>query len=800
LRSRDIPFDEWYRHQQNLNKAPSANGNRSPISPGAGMLGPQAPRYGTTATYPPPNAGTFGPQLIGPSDSKYTDQRPQGSPQQWVDDVDMQSNFFSPFQPIWPFGPPNIETPREWDYPVGYNLQFIQPRINLMAMLRGMARTWGVLAAIIATRQDQLLRIPWTIQKKGKPSLRSPFVDEMQQFFKRPDGKLYYSQWARKLLYDLLELDAPCIYFARDRKGRPLAAEVISGQTIFPIIDDAGRRPDSIVEIDEDGLTYIRRQPAFQQIIKGLPLIDFDESELMYVPMRVRPDMPMFGYPPTEQILVETSEAIRKTFYQLNFWAEGTIPDLIVTVPKEWTPRQIAMFQAHFDAMLSGNLRQKTKVRFLPGDMKPFDVKNSSGESLWSQRDETLIRLACYAYSVSPAPFIKMMNRSTAQNAQQMAEEEGLYPLMSYWKDNILDPIIQERFGYDDVEAIFLPKPEPDQEKAATIHQIKIKTGEMSINEAREEAGFEPIPNGDQHLIYVGNAVIPLSAAVSGAALPSPGGGAGGPSHPPVSDHGSPAPSSERQSRVPMRGPASSSPTAEPTPSPTATAKLLTRGEIRDAARGATEDLDTLSQNQINAGNYPKGHLSLYGLDISIENDRGSKRGEKTQAGKKEFVTMPAPYGYIRGTIGADKSQLDVYIGKSPKSNRVWIVDQNKVKPSGKVKGFDEHKIFLAYKSAKKVLKDYLSSHFDGHGRERMTALTELSIPEFKSWLKSGDTTEPVADQGFGRVVARSGDLTKLDTISTSTNLLSRGGPRPKSTKKKKAKKRSGSRWLELRA
>ncbi len=104
-----------------------------------------------------------------------------------------------------------------------------------------------------------------------------------------------------------------------------------------------------------------------------------------------------------------------------------------LTVPETWSPRNIASFQAHFDATFSGNLVLKSKVRFLPGGMKPFDVKNANGESMWAEWDEMMVRLVCYGYSVSPAPFIKMINRSTAQNAQQIAEQEGLYPLMSYW-------------------------------------------------------------------------------------------------------------------------------------------------------------------------------------------------------------------------------------------------------------------------------------------------------------------------------------------------------------------------------
>jgi Inorganic Pyrophosphatase len=792
---------------------------------------------------PQPNnivPGRYAPMTpYGGNNSMYEDARAFGGPPPEISDVDLNANWYSPMQPIWPYGPPYLSFPRTFDYPIGYNLNYIQPRMDLMQMLRAMRSSWGVLATVIATRQDQLLRIPWTIQKKGHPRASSAGVNEMIKFFRRPDGQLTYSQWSRKLTDDLLVLDAPTIYFWRDKKGRPIGAEVMDGATIFPLIDDAGRRPNSIVEVSEDGLTYLKRQPAFQQIIKGLPLVDLDESELMYVPMRPRPEFPVFGYPATEQILVEATEAIRKTFYQLEYWKDGTIPDLIVTVPQEWSPRNIATFQAHFDALLSGNTVLKSKVRFLPGGMKPFDVKNSSGESLWSQRDETLIRLCCYSYSVSPAPFIKMLNRSTAQNAQQMAEEEGLYPLMSYWKDDIMDPIIQEQFGYDDIEFVFQPRPEPDQEKAAKIHDLKIKNGEMSRNEARAEDGLEPIPGGDVFTIEIGNAVIPVELAAKGQAMPM--GSAGGPQPTPETSPGGkndvgkpkpPVPKAGANGSIvggprppsPTRGPVSGArrPITDSASPPTTKAILqwilkATRTQVNEAARSSDGDIDRVSHLVQANGNYKKGHVWIQGLDISIENEKGSYRGEKDDKGVKWQVRMPSHYGYIRGTIGADHMQVDCYIGKHPDSDMVWVIDQNKVSPKGKVKNkFDEHKVFIGFRKVKKVEQVYLDSHFDGKGHEMIADIVELSMDDFKDWLKNGDTTAPIADQHYGTIVE---DLHKVDTISTASNLssntptsstpivgdpfLTGGGASAGSKKTKKKKKKNltrGPRWKQLGA
>lgn len=803
--------------REDVTKGPRG-GNLAHINPGLGMMGPP----GNTASRAPTgprrrpsgNAGVgfggdhrppaqrqpydkpdfstepwFGTQQFGvpagapPSlPSKYGSERP-AQPPPWIDDVDMASIWYSPFEPIWPFGPPYYTRPREWNYPVGYNLNYIPVRLELMGMLRGMRQSWGVLATIIETRKDQLLRLPWTIQRRDKPRAVSSAVVEMRKFFKRPDGKLTFNQWSHKLLDDLFVIDAPTVYKDRRLDGKLRNAEILDGGTIFPLIDDAGRRPDTTLDLSPDGVTYQHRQPAFQQIIYGLPMINLSEDEIIYGMMRPRPELPMFGYSPVEQILIEATEAIRKTFYQLEFWRAGSMPELIVTVPDNWTPRQIAMFQGHFDALLTGNLSLKSKVRFLPGNMKPFEIKNASGEQLWSQRDETLIRLACYAFSVSPVPFVKMTNRGTASTQQQQAQEEGLYPLMSWWKDDIMDRIIQEGFGYDDVEFVFLPRPEVDLLKQSQIHKEKISTGEMTIDEARAENGEEPYGPGigDVPLLILGSGAVPLSQVVKGQAQPQDAAG------------------EPRGTASPMRGPARPREASTmPEPSP------VHKADGNDISRAAERAERDPSYGRKKNGNYRKGHIWLHGLNITIENAKGSKRGEKDKFGRGWKVKMPAAYGYIRGTIGADGEQVDVYIGKYPESDVAYVIDQDKFGDDGDDKGFDEHKVMLGYRSAKRAIKDYLKSHFDGLGHERLSAITVVNIRDLKRWFAEGDPKKSISEQGIGVVIGRRGKnngISKADTISQSTGLnwYDQTTAVPKKKRRKKSKKsRQGPRWLEL--
>jgi len=160
-----------------------------------------------------------------------------------------------------------------------------------------------------------------------------------------------------------------------------------------------------------------------------------------------------------------------------------------------------------------------------------------------------------------------------------------------------------------------------------------------------------------------------------------------------------------------------------------------------EAATSPKNDLPEPTESQKEAGNYKKGHINIHGLDVTIENPQGSVRSGKDPDGKDWSVEMSAHYGYIRRTEGADGEQVDVYIGNNPESDRVFVIDQID-KESAK---FDEHKVFLRVKTEEEAESLYDAHFSDGLGSERQGAITEMSIDQFKDWLKNGDNTKPLA-------------------------------------------------------
>lgn len=169
------------------------------------------------------------------------------------------------------------------------------------------------------------------------------------------------------------------------------------------------------------------------------------------------------------------------------------------------------------------------------------------------------------------------------------------------------------------------------------------------------------------------------------------------------------------------------------------------------AATSPRNDLAPPTEAQAKAGNYKKGHVSIGGLDVAIENPEGSTRSGTDPDGKPWSVTMGAHYGYVKRTTGADGDQVDVYIGKAdPVQSPVFVVDQYD-RQTGK---FDEHKAILGASSLEEAQSLYDAHFSDGKGAERRGAVTPMSFDAFKDWARNGNTKAPMADRAAAPNIA----------------------------------------------
>lgn len=397
--------------------------------------------------------------------------------------VDPQQEWFGPQRPIEPSAPPSVAG-RQFDYPTGYNIN-IRPRASepiSFEQLRALADNLDILRLVIETRKDLICKMRWEIKPRDKKKEKDVRCDQTEAFLALPDQEHTWAEWLRMLLEDLFVIDAPAVYPRLTKGGQLYALEPVDGATVVRKLDQGGRTP-------------MPPDVAYQQYLKGVPAADFTRDELIYKPRNLRTNR-VYGFSPVEQIIMSVNIALRRQLSQLQFYTEGSTPDLILTVPPDWTTDQVRQFDAWWNETLSGNTAARRQTKFVHGGVGSINTKDGI---LKDEYDEWLARIITYAFSVPNQPFVKQMNRSTAETAQEQAINEGLIPIMN-WIADLINVILIKYFGYTDLCMEWVPDKDPNpvedadiELKAAQRDQILITAGIIDINEARVERGLDEL-------------------------------------------------------------------------------------------------------------------------------------------------------------------------------------------------------------------------------------------------------------------------------------------------------------------
>lgn len=385
-------------------------------------------------------------------------------------------DWFGPSEPIKAVAPEGTAG-RQFDYGSGVNLNNTprQGELYGFAVMRTLADSSDLLRVIIERRKDQIVRMDWTIKVKDKAgtvgdesSTPDPRCEEVEQFFSFPDREHDWATWLRMLLEDLLVIDAPTIYPRKTKGGQLYSLDPVDGATIKRVLDVYGRTP-------LDGET------AYQQILKGMPAVDYAFDELFYLPRNPRTHK-VYGYSPVEQIINIITLALNRQTYQTSYYTHGSTPDLIFEVPAEWSAEQTKQFSDWWNNLLSGNLQERRRTQFVPKGAKPIDTKE---KALTDQADEWIARVACFAFGISPQGFVKEVNRATAETAQQASQSEGLAPLMM-WVKSMMDRIIKVYFG-DDLEFVWQSDEMVSPKDQAEIDSKYVAANILTADEVRSK-------------------------------------------------------------------------------------------------------------------------------------------------------------------------------------------------------------------------------------------------------------------------------------------------------------------------
>lgn len=405
-------------------------------------------------------------------------------------------DWFGPEAPLAPVAPPQVAG-RQMDYATGYNLR-TQPKtegINF-ATLRAIADGYDLMRLLIETRKDQLCKLKWNIVPRDPKKKPDDRCKKLTDFFQMPDKEHMWDQWLRLWLEDGLVLDAATLYPQRTVGGEIYSFEPVDGSTIKRVIDDGGRTP-------------MVPAPAYQQILKGLPAVDYTRDQLIYAPRNIRTNR-VYGYSPVEQCIVTVNIALRRQAFQLGYYTDGSTPDLLLAVPETWSSSQLKEMQEHWDSILTGQLAQRRGTRFVPGGTAVINTKEAI---LTDKYDEWLARIMCFCFGMSPAPFVQMMNRATADSSGEQAKEEGIEPYR-LWITGVMNRLLSQYMDAPDLQFQYQEEDETNPVDKDKIGESQVKTARKTINEWRADEGLDPVEGGDEPLIFTASGAVRLADVI----------------------------------------------------------------------------------------------------------------------------------------------------------------------------------------------------------------------------------------------------------------------------------------------
>ena len=392
------------------------------------------------------------------------------------------NDWFGPGQPM-PTQAPETVRGRQWDFPFAVNTnprprgEATEKAIDFDVLRRVADPAQGgldLLRLAIETRKDQMAAQKWSVRDRVTRK-ETDDAKRVRDLLDEPDGVHDFATWSRLLMEDHLVIDQPVIYLRKTTSGYFLP-EVMDGGLMKRYVAPNGRTP-------------LPPLPAFGQMIKGLPAVDYTMDELIVRAYNPRTNR-LYGMSPVEQVVNIINMALRRMLSQTEFYSAGTIPDGLLIAPDGMQPDQIRDFQDAWDAMLSGNTAARRHGRWVPKGTEYIPTKEPD---LTGAADEWLARVICWCFSLSPQALVKEVNRATAQTGKQTAQEEGLEPRKD-WLKGLVNSVIRRAYLKPDLEFAWQDEEITDPLAKQQVWCGYKTAGVVTADEVRDKAlGLDPM-------------------------------------------------------------------------------------------------------------------------------------------------------------------------------------------------------------------------------------------------------------------------------------------------------------------
>ncbi|MEO7003532.1 MAG: phage portal protein [Ktedonobacterales bacterium] len=357
------------------------------------------------------------------------------------------NGMFPPGAPLTPTPGLDDDGPRQWAYPVGYNIaqrprateatSFEQLR-NLAALYDGIQlceRVYFDLLGRLELRALPRAELLAQGEDAAAPRWREP-ARRIEALLESPDRAQDLRSWLVAFVRDLLELDAVAIYTRRTRGGALYALDLVAAETIKPLIDANGRPPQPPT-------------PAYQQFLYGVPAGWYTLDELDYLRETARTES-VYGVSRVERIILRVNQALRKQSFDLARFTDGATPLGVIQPPisLNWTPDQLETFERMFNGLLAGNDAWRVRAKALPPGAT---WQSLTGDDPLIEFDRFLLNVtvAAFGLTMDELGFTATSNRSVGQSQEAVIYRRAVAPvtgLIAGYLTRTIRRLVDDRF------------------------------------------------------------------------------------------------------------------------------------------------------------------------------------------------------------------------------------------------------------------------------------------------------------------------------------------------------------------
>ena len=395
---------------------------------------------------------------------------------------------FPPGHPIRPGSQPWEEgVPREIDFKVSSNTT-IQPRTNYGLVPFSLLRETYDIISEVKLLVHTILREATVLQPQLKNSDGDMLheSDPLTRLIEKPDGDHDWPVWLARFMRGALMFDAACVF--ENVNSRTL--HVVQGDTIFPLIDQHGRIPQS-------------GDPAYSQIIMGVVMQWFERDEIWYGPLALRDNAP-FGESIIEVAWSFVMLAAQIWGFELAHYKQGNMPEGWLAPPEDMPPGAVAVWEEQFNARMASGPAERNRVRVLPGKWTFIPAKKPEFPK---EAYEKAFNMAGLCAGIATSQWGTMPGRGLGGKGLgdimvNQTYRTGISPVQQLTKrlfGDFLHKIGANGVTFD----LIMPTSGTDPETQATQTVQNMVNGLVTIDEARTAIGLKPLKGVDGNKLVV---------------------------------------------------------------------------------------------------------------------------------------------------------------------------------------------------------------------------------------------------------------------------------------------------------